>query len=122
MITVLTKTIKNAMTRKMALAAATAAGMAGLVPTAAQAHERHRVLVCPAHYDRVERQVIVCDGHWENIERQVLVREGGYHRVERQELVTPGHYESRTERVEVVPGRWETCGVASTGFDFRFRN
>ena len=76
---------------------------------------RERVLVCPAHYEKIERQVVVCDGHYETIEHQVLVREGGYHRVERQELVTPGHYENRTDRVEVVAGHWENGG----GFDLR---
>src|SRR5207302_447744 len=41
MLTNLTNLLKNTMTRKMALAAATAAGIAGLTPTLAQAHERH---------------------------------------------------------------------------------
>jgi hypothetical protein len=41
MFATLTKTLKNTMTRKMALIAASAVGLAGLAPTTAQAHERH---------------------------------------------------------------------------------
>src|SRR5437016_4294013 len=41
MFTTLANTLKNTMTRRMSLMAATAAGIAGLAPTVAQAHERH---------------------------------------------------------------------------------
>lgn len=82
---------------------------------------RERVLVCPAHYEKIERRVVVCEGRYETIERQVPVSEGHYRHIERQELVTPGHYETRTERVEVVPGHWET-GYASSGWDLRIRD
>jgi hypothetical protein len=84
--------------------------------------ERRRVLVCAAHYEKVERQVVVCDGHWDNVERQVLVRDGCYRKVERTELVTPGHYETRCERVEVRCGRWENCGIAIGGVELSYRN
>jgi hypothetical protein len=46
-----------------------------------------RVLVCPGHYDNVERRVCVREGHWDNVERQVCVSEG--------------HWDYRTERVQV---------------------
>ena len=82
---------------------------------------RERVLVCPAHYERIERRVIVADGFYENVEHQVPVSEGHYRKIERQELVTPGHYETRTERVEVVPGHWES-GYASSGWDLHIRD
>ncbi len=77
---------------------------------------RDSVLVCPGHFDKVERQILVCDGHWQNVERQVLVADGHYDRVERQELVTPGHYEDRVQRVEV---RERPTGFLGLGFSFR---
>ena len=76
---------------------------------------RERVLVCPAHEEKIERRVVVCDGHYDTVERQVQISEGRYHRVNRQELVTPGHYQNRTEHVEVVGGHWES--VDPIGFD-----
>ena len=48
-----------------------------------------------------EERVLVCPGHYETVERRVCVREGYYENYERQVCVSEGHYDWKTERVQV---------------------
>jgi len=67
-----------------------------------------RVLIAPAHVDRVPREVCVSEGHFDVVERRVCVSEGHWDVVEKRVCVSEGRWDYRVERVEVSGHEEET--------------
>lgn len=69
---------------------------------------RQRVLIEPAHVQRVPRRVCVREGRWDVVERRVCVSEGHWDVIERRVCVSEGRWDYRVEHVEVSGHEEET--------------